>query len=140
MKSTLRVYIMVIIAIIVFGLAIVGWYLFRTVTADTPWLGSVSVRYRWGFPHLVEADQNRDGHIDTRAIWPGYKQNNVPEEAWIDAGFYGWYKYHLVYEKGELVELEIDGDGDGSYESRIIGESAKEYLRENDDFTQRWWE
>jgi hypothetical protein len=104
-------------------------YLFRGVSEETPDYGTIYYRYRWGRPHEVRVDINRDGIIEYRAIVPGVIGSDVvPLETWQDPDSRGSFRYHVLFKGGEPSVVEEDSDGDGTFETRMTGDEARTFV------------
>lgn len=103
-------------------------YLFRQSTEISPEFGEATYRYRWGRPFDVLVDVNRDGHVDYRARVPGvFGASVVPLESWQDPDFEGFFRYHVVYSGGQPAVVEIDENGDGTFDTRLENAEAKAF-------------
>jgi len=122
-------FVIVIISLI---LSLLMVFLFRVQTIDTPDLGIITYKYKWGKVCQILADSNRDGKVDYREITSApfgaistHTSNAL--EYWEDADFDGHFERHAILEHGKIKILEIDEDADGIYEKILTGEEAQEF-------------
>jgi hypothetical protein len=103
-------------------------YLFRNASEESPNYGTIHYRYRWGKPHEIQVDLNRDGIIEYQAIVPGVIGSDVvPIETWQDSDSRGSFRYHVLFKESVPSVVEEDSDGDGMFETRMTGEEARTF-------------
>lgn len=110
-------------------------YLFREDRAEVEGLGSARMEYRWGKPHLLKIDRNRDGRVDYRALMQGTGWHAAPLQVWVDEDHDGFFEMNVVLSGGAAQSVRRDSDKDGTYESEITGVLAR---REYDAWQNRW--
>lgn len=114
-------------ALVACGIVALLLFLFREVRIDNEHIGMVSYHYTWGRRTSVTVDSNRDGEIDFRGrLMP---ESDAPLEFWEDRDFDGVFEVHVLMPGDSIDLLEIDEDGDGSYETRFRGRDAEEEYR-----------
>ena len=98
-------------------------HLNRTVVVDNPSLGILKYRYKWGRPHELAADTNRDGRDDFLASYDGFSDfgGSPGREHWEDRNHDGVFDVHVVYRAGEVARVRVDGDHDGVFEMSAWG-------------------
>lgn len=106
--------------------------LFRTVVESNQALGILRYSYRWGTLSVLTCDRNADGVIDARLRIQS--PTNSPStafivlEGWESSRLDGHFDVHYQEVDG-VLHLELDDDGDGRFESALVGEPARETLR-----------
>ena len=104
------------------------FYLFRSEAYETVGLGHVTVSYRWGIAHTLEADRNADGVVDARYVLRNGDPTDMPVESWLDPNFTGCFSIHLLKESGQELRMELDSDCNGTVDHVYVGPQAEDAL------------
>ena len=113
------------------------WYPNRTVCEEDESWGKSCYSLRWGKGVKLTIDRDMNGRPEVVAIYSGEGASDaiyshaLPKEQWEDWDDDGRFERHCIYDEHELVALQLDTDGDGSYDKELLGEEAREYLRVN---------
>ena len=115
----------------------VVWYLNRTTCDESEYWGEVCYGFRWGKAVQMTVDRNRDGVPEVQARYRGGLGHDPrythakPEESWEDWDGDGRFDHHYGYGDDGLDLLQIDTTGDGTFDLRLSGDDAREYLADN---------
>jgi hypothetical protein len=125
---------LLVAAVVLVLLAAFGWA-FRHHTDDNPALGITTYRWRWGRPYSVEMDRNRDGRRDLRCLvdtgQSTFSPHTAPSECWVDTSFRGNFDRHVIFERGNVVAVDLLAS-DGTLRKRLTGAEAQR------DYTSSW--
>jgi hypothetical protein len=112
------------------------WYVNRTDCEASDYWGQVCYGFRWGFAVELTIDRDQDGQPEVRARYdggrPGYDPrytHSVPEEVWEDNDGDGSFELHQIWQQGKVNKVQLDTDGDGTYDRELLGTEAVEYLK-----------
>lgn len=111
------------------AILVVFAYLFRFKRSTNPQLGEVTYVWRWGIASHMNADTNQDGDVDLVVTWNEgrtFATSFPARELRADRDFDGRYDLRVTYYPRPLVE--IDQDGDGSFEVTHRDRSAKDFI------------
>ena len=113
------------------------WYPNRTVCEEDEYWGERCYGLRWGKGVKLTIDRDMNDKPEAVAIYSGELghdatyTHSVPKEVWEDWDNNGRFERHYIYDDRELAVLQVDTDGDGSYDKELQGEEALEYLKDN---------
>lgn len=120
-------------AVLTVSVIVAGYFsLNRTVTVDNPSLGILKYHYRWGKPYSLAADTNRDGKDDFLASYQGFSDfsHSPGREHWEDRNHDGTFDLHVLYNNGEIAQIELDRDYDGRFEVTASGAQGRAILED----------
>ncbi|MCP3998929.1 MAG: hypothetical protein GY722_28280 [bacterium] len=108
-------------------------YLFRTETQDHPDFGLMEYQFRWGYLSEERIDVNRDGIVDSRAIFDmrdaRFGDRDLPvSEFWEDRDSDGELEVHAFLDRETVTRVEIDEDKDGRPDEVLVGKEASDYF------------
>jgi hypothetical protein len=111
-------------------------YTFPVAPWYVPGIGTIRLeRLWWKGDSELTVDKNGDGVIEERAIFAGPDGPRSPHdpaiETWEDTNRDGRMDLHTVL-KGDVVFVEIDTNGDGIFDQKLIGDNARRYLASRD--------
>ena len=137
----MRKRLLVALVTILVAACVIGYVrLFRTVTVNNPALGVFYYKYSWGGPDMLLVDTNRDGEVDIRASYRGSKDfSDGGHEYWEDRNFDGSFEIHVFHHNSSISRIEIDTDGDGAYDTELLGAKAREYYRKKGEISDEEW-
>lgn len=128
-----RILWIVVLPLVLLG-TVLGLYLFRERHEDVADIGIVTIKYRWGYPHELRVDANRDGTDDGLYLLPDDAKVVSPHspftEGWESSQCDGFLDLHFRFDPaGDLSRLESDTNRDGTYDTVRQGAEAQDFLR-----------
>lgn len=122
-------------ALALVALCLSAW-LFRVERGNSS-SGTYELHYRWGKPRVILLDRNHDGVWNYRAIVKRRGGLSVsPSEFWDDEDFDGRFELHVLLgdwvdqDSQPVTAFEIDTDGNGAYDTVLMGVDAEKAMRE----------
>ncbi len=129
-KSWIRVGCIAAILILVCAICWKFW-LFKQVQSRGDF-GVATMHWEWGLASELTFDSNDDGLVDQRYRYGAdskYFYTDVPpEEGWLDSDFDGHFEIHVLFGPGLSRTVELDTNGDSSYDTKLTGAEAEAYF------------